>query len=1288
MPAATGNAAALNPTGGVGIIFRGGDTWHFGNSGASPYTGGSWDWSWNGTSGNPNYIGVDQTWFSGSSWARPILTWDNPATTSTSLGSCTHPSNDMWDGGGVGNYILDNFEMTGICTTPSNWSPIYVSYNETSAGTFYYNLYIHGWSHVQFTVAGNCDINSQCMSAFRGFPTGYTLGPSAPGDVLLFDVVDGADSDPVQQEFMYGGAWEIAYSYFNDGAQFITRTQHIFHDNTINNFVNSGHSNIMESVGPDQASPANAYAIYNNLFENLYLSGPTTNVGFWPIPPVGATLYWFNNVVWNAGPMELFNGPNSYNQGTTSRFNDTFQNIAGGGNDISCGVSPYSAPYADANIHFISSDVGSIYSSSCSGQGSAATNILMTNAAANAAGYTSSTTPVYAPQSGSAPTVGAGTNKTSTFCAALSSASGSDPTLTDAAAKCAASTTYGVAYNATTHSTSSPGAAPTSRPAGGAWDVGAYQYSGAPPPAQPVASVSPSTLAFGNQVITVTGGPQTVTLSNTGTASLIIASIISSSSEFAVATNTCQSTFAYSLPAGQSCTVTVTFTPNALGAQNGILTFTDNSGGTSGSQQTVALTGTGISGGLWTTATSTPNFSVSWSSAGTTQTCSATKTLTPSSPAVLVWWGWLEGAAPTVNAVSGDALANVPALFKTQPATAGGKYMFSGGAYEASAAGGSTTGSITLNTTSTMGNLDCDIVQPIISSGTAILDGTTAIGYPNCNTACAAPAPTLSGNDYVLVWGAKGNPAPTAPGGPWTTPADIDTSNQYGGAFGALNQSTFVPFTFGPVSTTDYESISAISLGQSAALTVAVSPSGSGTLSCSSGNYPNGKAITCVATPGSGYGTPTWSGVSGCSGVSCTFNMNGPTSVTAVFPAVTYTLTQVISPVSSGYVAGPNCNTGSYTSGTTIGPCMATPAASYAFAGWSGGGCSGTSTCTVASLSANTTLTATFTPTGGGSYTWTPTISPVASGTLAGTHCAAGTYTSGTTIGACTATPATGYAFDDWSSVSGSAGCSGATNPCASFVISANSAATANFTQTSYTLGATTSGTGSGTATPSATSLHYGDAYTITVAPATGSVVDSVTGCGVSPTPPYTGTMPAATCSVQVVFGIESFMWTPLVSPAGTGSITGTNSVGGTYVSATPIGALTPNPVAGYSFVDWSNALGSAGCSGSTVPCVQFNLEADSGITANFAPNNYTISVSVPGGGGTVTGCSGSHAYGSLYTCTATPEANQYLQSISGCGGSGGTTYSGATPPTDCNVVATFGIVTSGNSSAQLLETQ
>lgn len=83
----------------------------------------------------------------------------------------------------------------------------------------------------------------------------------------------------------------------------------------------------------------------------------------------------------------------------------------------------------------------------------------------------------------------------------------------------------------------------------------------------------------------------------------------------------------------------------------------------------------------------------------------------------------------------------------------------------------------------------------------------------------------------------------------------------------------------------------------------------------------------------------------------------------------------------------------------------------------------------------------------GTTYTWTPTI--VGSGSLTGSNCSSASYSSGATIGACTAVPGTGYSFTGWSSVSGSAACSGSTNPCPSFSITANSAATATFTANS-----------------------------------------------------------------------------------------------------------------------------------------------------------------------------------------------------------------------------------------------
>src|SRR5208282_1157790 len=79
----SGNCAAVTPGPGAGFVFRGGDTWHFGSS-AAPATGGTWTWQWSGSSGSPIYIGVDPAWYAGGSWARPVLTGDNPVCNSSS----------------------------------------------------------------------------------------------------------------------------------------------------------------------------------------------------------------------------------------------------------------------------------------------------------------------------------------------------------------------------------------------------------------------------------------------------------------------------------------------------------------------------------------------------------------------------------------------------------------------------------------------------------------------------------------------------------------------------------------------------------------------------------------------------------------------------------------------------------------------------------------------------------------------------------------------------------------------------------------------------------------------------------------------------------------------------------------------------------------------------------------------------------------------------------------------------------------------------------------------------
>jgi hypothetical protein len=101
----------------------------------------------------------------------------------------------------------------------------------------------------------------------------------------------------------------------------------------------------------------------------------------------------------------------------------------------------------------------------------------------------------------------------------------------------------------------------------------------------PMVNLAPSSLAFGNQNVSTTSAPQTVTLTNTGTATLNIASI-TASGDFARTTG-CGSTLA----AGANCPTNVTFTPTVVGARTGAITVTSDA---PGSPHAVSLSGLGV----------------------------------------------------------------------------------------------------------------------------------------------------------------------------------------------------------------------------------------------------------------------------------------------------------------------------------------------------------------------------------------------------------------------------------------------------------------------------------------------------------------------------------------------------------------------------------------------------------------------------------------------------------------------------------------------------------------------
>jgi hypothetical protein len=107
--------------------------------------------------------------------------------------------------------------------------------------------------------------------------------------------------------------------------------------------------------------------------------------------------------------------------------------------------------------------------------------------------------------------------------------------------------------------------------------------------ALPAVSLAPLNLTFGPQPIDTTSSLQTVTLTNTGAATLTFSSIGIAgpdASDFAEKTNTCGPPLA----PNDSCQISVTFTPTAVGSRSAAVSITDDA---PRSPQTVGLAGTG-----------------------------------------------------------------------------------------------------------------------------------------------------------------------------------------------------------------------------------------------------------------------------------------------------------------------------------------------------------------------------------------------------------------------------------------------------------------------------------------------------------------------------------------------------------------------------------------------------------------------------------------------------------------------------------------------------------------------
>ena len=128
------------------------------------------------------------------------------------------------------------------------------------------------------------------------------------------------------------------------------------------------------------------------------------------------------------------------------------------------------------------------------------------------------------------------------------------------------------------------------------------------------ATVSPSSLAFGNQTLGTTSAAQSIVVTNTG-ANPVAVSAVAATGDFAQ-TNNCTTA-----PVTTSCTINVTFSPTLGGSRTGTLTISDNA---QGNPHIVTLGGAGLAGVAQLSASSLTFAELTVGTASTAQTITVT----------------------------------------------------------------------------------------------------------------------------------------------------------------------------------------------------------------------------------------------------------------------------------------------------------------------------------------------------------------------------------------------------------------------------------------------------------------------------------------------------------------------------------------------------------------------------------------------------------------------------------------------------------------------------------------
>lgn len=400
-PGMTGFSGTYKHAAGDQIIFKGGVT--------CPVSYFPMTIASGGTSGNNDYYGVDQTWYSGDAWTRPLFDMNYATVTNSNYGGVPVFINTSY-------VTIDNIEVAHmIINAGVSGNSGSITASASSTNILVEHCYIHDWrAGSSQSSYGSSDPGSGGIS--------FLNGNSAPSASLVADsntIGPGQGGDGTTDWCFGTGIWQgsaVTNNAITNACDLVHGSPTVLAGNTFawgnQPWVSLNHNNVFWGA----ENPFGTSYIYNNIFIGPFAA---QYEGIFPHPCWGggnSVVYIFDNIIQGTQQIPIQPDDSNCAAGNSSGVY-IFNNTAHGGAVVM--VDNRGGPYLNfltlQNNHFISGDsypYNGWYQGNVTNFTYDSSNVQnQTTAAANAQGYTLANN--WAPTSSSGITVGHGTNLTS-----------------------------------------------------------------------------------------------------------------------------------------------------------------------------------------------------------------------------------------------------------------------------------------------------------------------------------------------------------------------------------------------------------------------------------------------------------------------------------------------------------------------------------------------------------------------------------------------------------------------------------------------------------------------------------------------------------------------------------------------------------------------------------------------------------------------------------------------------------------------------------------------------------